>query len=123
MKTAALKRSNAPVFWLLFGAGCMLSALAGPALVLITGIAVPLGLLPSDALSYQHMLGFVHSWLGGIFLFAIVTLFFWHAGHRILHSLHDLGVYAGTVAKLVCYGLPLLATVATAYLLLTMGVA
>ncbi|HEX6550905.1 MAG TPA: fumarate reductase subunit FrdD, partial [Gammaproteobacteria bacterium] len=68
MKTAALKRSNAPVFWLLFGAGGMLSALAGPALVFITGIAAPLGLLPAGSFSYEHMLMFAHSWLGGIFL-------------------------------------------------------
>ena len=36
-----LKRSNAPVFWLLFGAGGMLSALFGTALVFLTGIATP----------------------------------------------------------------------------------
>ena len=38
-----MKRSNAPIFWLLFGAGGMLAALLGPVLVAITGIAVPLG--------------------------------------------------------------------------------
>ena len=38
-----MKRSNAPVFWLLFGAGGMLCALLGTALVFITGIAVPFG--------------------------------------------------------------------------------
>ena len=39
-----MKRSIAPVFWLLFGAGGMLAALAGPALVLITGLAAPTGI-------------------------------------------------------------------------------
>jgi fumarate reductase subunit D len=43
MKPTTLKRSNAPIFWALFGAGGMLSALLGPMLVFITGIAVPLG--------------------------------------------------------------------------------
>ena len=37
-----MKRSNAPVFWLLFGAGGMLSALLGAMLVFITGIALRL---------------------------------------------------------------------------------
>ena len=32
-------RSNQPVFWLLFGAGGMLSALFGVGLVFVTGIA------------------------------------------------------------------------------------
>ena len=39
------KRSNAPIFWLLFGAGGMLSALLGTVLVFITGIAAPLGFM------------------------------------------------------------------------------
>ena len=50
MKTR--KRSNAPIFWGMFGAGGMLAALFGPMLVFITGLAVPLGLLlPSGAMS------------------------------------------------------------------------
>ena len=44
-----MKRSNAPIFWLLFGAGGMLSALLGTALVYITGFAAPLGLPPAAA--------------------------------------------------------------------------
>ncbi|WP_369075236.1 fumarate reductase subunit D, partial [Aromatoleum toluclasticum] len=48
---AEMKRSNAPIFWGLFGEGGMLAALFGPVLVFITGIAVPLGLLlPADAM-------------------------------------------------------------------------
>ena len=115
-----MQRSNAPVFWLLFGAGGMLSALVGPMLVFITGIAVPLGLLLSkDSLSYPHVLAFTHSWIGAAFLFAVVVLFFWHAGHRIFHSLHDLGIHTGVVAKLFCYGLPLIATLITVYALVS----
>ncbi|WP_283816224.1 hypothetical protein [Bradyrhizobium iriomotense] len=37
------KRTIAPLFWLMFGAGGMLSALFGPALILITGIMIPHG--------------------------------------------------------------------------------
>lgn len=115
-----MKRSNAPVFWLMFGAGGMLSALVGPILVFITGIAVPLGLLlPSDTLSFGNMQAFAHSWIGGIFLFAVVALFFWHAGHRILHSLHDLGLHINAGTKLVCYGIPLVATIVAVVTLVT----
>lgn len=56
------KRSNAPIFWALFGAGGMLSAVLGPMLVFITGIAVPLGLLlPADTMSYPKMLAFAQN--------------------------------------------------------------
>ncbi len=117
--SANLKRSNAPIFWLLFGAGGMLSALLGPMLVFITGIALPLGLIfAPDAMNYEHMRAFAHNLLGKGFVFAVVVLFLWHAGHRIFHSLHDVGIHAGTTAKLICYGIPLLVTGITAYILL-----
>jgi len=117
-----MKRSNDPVFWSLFGAGGMLAALIGPALVLVTGIAVPLGFLVSqDLLKYQNMLGFAHHWLGKIVIFAIIALFLWHAALRIFHMLHDFGIHAGTGAKLVCFGLPLLCTIASAWWLLGIG--
>ena len=116
------KRSNAPVFWLLFGAGGMLSALFGTALVFITGIVVPLGIDPyRDLMSYPRMLGFAQNWLGKGFIFAIIALFAWHATHRIYHSLHDLGIHTGALAKLICYGGALAVTVVTAIALLSLG--
>jgi fumarate reductase subunit D len=116
------KRSNAPIFWALFGAGGMLSALLGPMLVFITGIAVPLGLLlPADTMSYPKMLAFAQNWIGKGFIFAIIALFLWHAAHRLFHSLHDVGIHAGTGAKLICYGLAMLATILAAYALLAVG--
>ncbi len=117
-----MKRSNDPIFWSLFGAGGMLAALFGPALVLVTGIAVPLGFLVSaDLMKYQSMLGFAHHWLGKIVIFAIIVLFLWHAALRIFHMLHDFGIHAGTGSKLFCFGLPLLCTIAAAWWLLGIG--
>lgn len=99
------QRSNAPIFWSLFGAGGMLSALVGPVLVFITGIAVPLGFtLSSDTMSYTRMLAFTGHWAGKAFAFAVVSLFLWHDAHRIFHSLHDLGLRTGLLASLLCYG-------------------
>ena len=120
MKTR--KRSNAPIFWGLFGAGGMLSALFGPALVFITGIAVPLGLLlPKGTMAYPKMLGFAQNFIGKGFIFAVIALFMWHAVHRIYHSLHEFGIHAGTGAKLLCYGSAFVGTVISAYILLGVG--
>jgi succinate dehydrogenase subunit D len=115
-----MKRSNAPIFWSLFGAGGLLSALIGPALVFITGIAAPTGLLP-DLLSYPHALAFARAGAGKAFLFLVVSLFLWHGAHRIFHSLHDLGVHTGTLAKLSCYGLAFAGTAAAAVTLVAVG--
>jgi fumarate reductase subunit D len=117
-----MNRSNAPIFWLLFGAGGMLSALIGPVLVFVTGIAVPLGLFVSqDSMSYAHMLAFAQHWLGKAFLFAVIALFLWHAVHRIFHSLHDIGIHGGALAKLACYGFALAGTLIAGYALLAIG--
>ena len=117
-----MKRSNAPIFWLLFGAGGMLAALFGTALVFITGIAVPLGWpLPAETLSYAPMLALARHWAGKAALLAVIALFAWHAAHRILHSLHDLGIHKGVVAKLACYGSAGLITLVTARALLAIG--
>ena len=114
-----MKRSNEPIFWSLFGAGGMLAALIGPALVLITGIAVPFGfLLSADTMSYAHMLAFAQSWIGKLLLLAVIALFMWHAAHRIAILLHDFGVHAVTAVKLLCYGLAFVGTVIAAWTLL-----
>lgn len=117
-----MKRSSAPIFWGLFGAGGMLSALLGPMLVFITGIAVPLGvLLPRDLMSYPRMLAFAQHWAGKGFAFAVIALFIWHAAHRILHSLHDVGIRAAMPAKLLCYGSALVVTLLALWSLLALG--
>ena len=117
-----MKRSNDPIFWSLFGAGGMLSALIGAALVFVSGIGVPLALVVSqDLMRYEHMLGFAQHWLGKAIVFAIIVLFLWHAALRIFHMLHDFGVHVGTGAKLICFGVPLLCTIATAFWLLILG--
>lgn len=117
-----MKRSNAPVFWLLFGAGGMLSALVGAMLVFITGIAVPLGWpLPSDLLSYPRMLALAQTVIGKAVLFFVILLFAWHAAHRLFHSLHDIGLRTGALARLACYGSALAITLACAAALLSIG--
>lgn len=117
-----MKRSNAPFFWLLFGAGGMLSALLGTVLVFVTGIAEPMGWpLGADFMRYDRAHAFAQHWFGKGLIFVIVSLFAWHAVHRIFHSLHDVGIHTGTVAKLVCYGGALAITVVGAASLLAIG--
>ena len=107
-----MKRSIAPVYWSLFGAGGMLSALVGPGLVLAV-LAL--------ALDYQRVLGFARDPVGKAFLFACASLFLWHAAHRLFHTLHDFGVRTGPVAWLLCYGVALAGTLVAASALLAVG--
>lgn len=117
-----MKRSNEPIFWSLFGAGGMLSALIGPVLIFVTGLAVPLGLLlPRETLSYDHLLAFARHPLGKLALLAVVSLFLFHGCHRMVHSLHDLGFKTGPRAQRGFYGFAILGTVVAAALLLAIG--
>ena len=117
-----MKRSNEPIFWSLFGAGGMLAALIGPALVFITGIAVPLGLIYApDTMSYNNMLAFAQNWAGKLVMFGVVALFLWHAAHRIAILLHDFGVHAVAAVQLFPYGGAFLGTVIAGYALLAVG--
>lgn len=117
-----MKRSNEPIFWSLFGAGGVLSALLGPILIFITGIIAPIGLwMPPESVGYPRMLALAQSWCGKAALFVVISLFLWHAVHRIYHSLHDLGIPGGTTAAVLCYGSALAGTVAAAWTLLAIG--
>ena len=111
-------RSHEPIVWLLFAAGGMVAAMLMPALVLITGIGAPLGLLAEDSLSYERVIGMLGSPVGKLLAFPLISLLFWHAMHRIFHGLHDLGIHAGLAYyRVLCYGFALFATLLTAGIL------
>lgn len=117
-----MKRSGEPIFWSLFGAGGVLSALVAPVLIFITGIVAPIGLwMPPEALAYSRVLGFAQHWLGKLLLLAVISLFLFHAVHRIYLGLHDIGVHAGAGARVIAYGSALAGTLAAGYLLLALG--
>lgn len=118
----APRRSHAPIFWLLFGAGGMLAALFGTALVLITGLAAPLGLGPGAGLrQHAKVLALAQHPLGKLALLAVVALLAWHAAHRLLCTLHDLGIHKGLAAKLLCYGAALCLTLVAGSALWRLG--
>ena len=109
-----LKRSNKPIFWSLFGAGGMLSALAGPALVYLTGIAVPLGMADG---SFDRARVLASNGLGKLAIFLVISLFLFHGCHRLYHCLHDFGIHVGPGIKAAFHGFAFLGSVAAAALL------
>lgn len=94
-----MRRSNEPLWWLPFSAGMMLDALAMPALILVTGVLVPLGFVSEGIRAL-----FLHP-LGRLGLFVLIAATFFHAAHRLRFTLQDLGLkpIAPVVAAL-CYG-------------------
>ena len=113
-----MKRSNKPIFWSLFGAGGMLAALAGPALVFITGIAGPLNLVD---IRYERAAGFAQTGFGKLAIFLVISLFLFHGCHRLYHCLHDFGMHVAPGLKAAFHSLAFLGTLAAAWLLLSIA--
>lgn len=116
------KRSIAPLFWLLFGAGGMLAALFGPALVLLTGILIPRGwVVPERVGSYANVLALARNPIGKLALLAVIALLFWHAAERLFLTLRDMR--AGPVRRLrwIVYGAATLLSAFVLVVLLMIG--
>jgi fumarate reductase subunit D len=96
-----MAKSNKPIFWSLFAAGGTLAAFLAPVLVLLF-LLVSLG-HPPDLLSYAKLHAFAAHWFGKVFLLAVVTLFLWHAAHRLRVTLYDFGLRQDSIVAVVVY--------------------
>lgn len=112
-----IKRHPEPLLWLLFSAGGVLSALLMPILLLLFGVAFPLGWLVPP--SYERMLAVVGNPLTGLVLFGLCALSLFHWAHRFRHTLYD-GLQIKHLNELIAiltYGAAVVGSAATAYLL------
>ena len=96
-----MAKSNKPIVWSLFAAGGTLAALLAPVLALLLLMAA-LG-HPPELLGYDQMRTLCAHWLGKLFLFGVITLFLWHAAHRLRITLFDLGVRQDRVISVLLY--------------------
>jgi fumarate reductase subunit D len=111
------KSTPEPYVWLLFSGGGMVAALVLPALLILLGVAVPLGLVGGP--DHAHLLAVLRFPLTRLVLLGIFFLALVHAAHRFRYTLQDglkLGRFDTPIAT-VCYGAALLGTAAAAYLL------
>jgi fumarate reductase subunit D len=109
-----MAKSNKPIVWSLFAGGGLIAAFLMPAVIFITGLAVPMGLLGEGALAYHRMLALAGNPIGKLVLFGVIFLLLWHAAHRLRTTLHDLGIRSGRIAMLACYGTATLGSLAAA---------
>src|SRR5688500_12318506 len=114
-----VRQHSEPYLWLLFSAGGVISAMLMPAMVLLLGIAIPLGWVAPP--TQEHMRTVLGNPIVGLALFGLCFLSLFHWAHRFRHTLHDaLGIKGGFVAAL-CYGAAAVGSVVAAYLLWQVG--
>jgi succinate dehydrogenase subunit D len=105
-----------PFVWLLFSAGGVVAALVLPVLLVLFGVAIPLGWVAAP--DYAHMLAVLRNPLTRLGLLGVCALAFVHAAHRLRFTVEhafQLRRYDAIIAT-VCYGGALAGTAAAAYL-------
>jgi fumarate reductase subunit D len=111
------KRSNEPFLWALFSAGGVVAAFLLPVHVLIFGLLIPLGVIPSPGSEKLYSL-MTHP-LGRIYLFVLCSVPLFHWAHRFRYTLYD-GLQIKHLNELInffCYGGAIAGTVIAAWLL------
>ena len=106
-----------PLLWMLFGAGGMMAALLIPILLVLFGLAFPLGWLsPPD---HAHLLSMLGHPLTRVVLFLLCMLSLFHWAHRFRYTLYD-GLqikHLHELIDLLCYGGAIVGSIVAAYLL------
>jgi len=93
-----------PMAWMLFSSGGMVVALFVPILIVLFGVAFPLGWL--DPPEYEHLHAVVSHWLTALVLLGLCVLALFHWAHRFRYTLHE-GLQLKRAKGLVivlCYG-------------------
>ncbi|WP_434778728.1 fumarate reductase subunit FrdD [Neisseria sp. Ec49-e6-T10] len=83
------KRSNELIFWGMFGAGGMVSAIVAPIVIIVVAFILPF----ASTQTSDSIVSFAHSLIGKLFLAVVIILPLWCAFHRIHHALHDLKIH------------------------------
>ena len=113
-----IRRHPEPFLWLLFSAGGVLSAMLMPVLLLLFGIAVPLGWMATP--TQAHMLAVLSNPISRLALVALAVLSLFHWAHRFRHTLYD-GLqikHLNEVIAVVSYGVAVAGSAAAVYTIL-----
>ena len=97
--------ADEPVYWLLFGAGGMAVAIVLPAIIILmlaAGLSSPD--INSGLLNFEQIKGALGNWFVSLIVFSVMTGVFFHAFHRMYHSLHELGVHVTKLHWFLFYG-------------------
>ena len=111
-----VRQHSEPYLWLLFSAGGVVSAMLMPVLVVLFGVAIPLGWVQPP--SHAHIATILANPIAGLVLLALCVLSLFHWAHRFRHTLHDALRLKSPMIAALCYGAALVGSVIAAYLLL-----
>ena len=115
-RTTRSRRTAEPILWLLFSAGGVTAALFLPVLVLIFGLAIPLGWLAPGP---DHLHAVLSNPLTLLVLFGVSVLSLFHWAQRFRYTLFD-GLKLRDHQQLInigCYTVAVVGSIAVAVVL------
>ncbi len=113
------KRRINPILWLLFSAGGVMAAVFLPVLVVLFGLAIPLGWVQPD---YNHLYAVFSHWLTRLVVLGLFVLMLFHWAHRFKYTLYD-GLQVQHLNEMIntfCYGGAVIGTIVAGYLLISL---
>lgn len=114
------KRRVEPILWLMFSGGGALTAMSLPILVLLFGLAIPMGWVSRPG--HEHMLAVAGHPLTMLLLLVLLVLALMHWAHRFRYTLYDglqLKKLKGPIGAL-CYGGAVIGSIASVLVLLSL---
>ncbi|MGY1619732.1 fumarate reductase subunit FrdD [Geodermatophilus sp. SYSU D00691] len=104
------RRRVEPLVWLMFSAGGVLAAVFLPVLVVVFGLAVPLGWFEPDHAQLRAVLGHPLTFVVLLGLFVLMLV---HSAHRFRYTLYDgLQIKRRRTVAVLCYGAAAVGSVA-----------
>ena len=107
-----MRKSNEPLFWALFSGGGMATAMVAPALIVITGLLLPLGVIEVENAARLLANPLVRLVILGLFVLALL-----HWANRFRHTIYDMQLAPLGVMSVISYGVAVVGTLWSAMVL------
>src|SRR3954447_735221 len=105
------RRRITPLVWLMFSGGGVVAAVFLPILILVFGLAVPLGWIDPSSAPLRAVVGNPVTFVVLLGLFVLMLV---HSAHRFRYTLYDgLQLKRKRTVAVICYGAAIVGSVAT----------
>jgi fumarate reductase subunit D len=114
------RRRIEPLVWLTFSGGGVMAAVFLPILMVLFGLAFPLGWVsPPD---HDHLHAVASNWLTRLVLLGLFVVMLVHSAHRFRYTLYDgLQLKMKRTIAVLCYGGAAVASIASLVVLLSLS--
>jgi len=113
-----MSKSNEPIWWSLFAAGGVVSAIFIPIFIVMTGLILPSSLTGEEAFAFERIHEAAAHPIVRLLVFCLIVFPLFTFAHRFRSILADVGLMKiRPVISVFCYGFAIFGTIITAVVL------